>query len=256
MNQNTLDKQDDSTRERSFLDWQAKATLAVCASLLAAFGLMPELARTLGIERLKALPSVALVALETMPLQIAFLLSVLLPASLPSAKGALERLWLKAVSLRLVLFVLAVEAVLFPALLVISLASSFVSQLLKLGFDPQQIVVKQALATSPSGFALLFFSAAFLAPIAEELAFRRAVFGFLKSFAGTLPALATSSALFAASHCSVVQFPTLFALGLVLQWSCLRWNSLVPAIMIHSLHNSISMLFLLAFRVLGVHVPS
>ncbi len=237
-------------------DWQAKAALAVCASLAAAFALLPEILRQIGLEHLKALPSPVLMALETLPLQGALLLSVAVPAALPSARGAMGRLWIRASSLRQILFVLGIEALLFPALLVLSLACKFAAELLKLGADTQQLVVKQALETGAGGFAVLFASAVILAPIAEELAFRRALFGFLQGFAGTFPAFVTSSAIFAASHCSLAQFPSLFALGLALQWTCLRWKSLTPAILLHSLHNAISMGALLAMRLFGIHASN
>jgi len=104
------------------------------------------------------------------------------------------------------------------------------------------------LTCSSAGFAVIFFAAAFLAPVAEELAFRRTAFRFIQGFAGTLPAMIATSALFAASHCSLAQFPALFLLGLALQWAFVRWNSLGPCILLHGLHNCVSLSLLLIAR--------
>lgn len=260
MNQNSQDSGKDGARgfadaplrPKKPWDWQAAATFAICVSLLMSLTLLPELLRLIGAGRLKELSPAAIMALAALPLQVALLLSALVPAAL-AGKALAERLWLKAPGLRQIAILLGIEIVLFPSLLAISWAAKTAIEFFKLGTDTQQLVVRQALETSGGGFAVLLASAVVIAPVAEELAFRRALFGFLQGFAGTFPAFVTSSVVFAASHCSIAQFPSLLALGLVLQWTCLRWKSVVPAIMLHSLHNAISMGILLAFRILGIN---
>lgn len=92
------------------------------------------------------------------------------------------------------------------------------------------------------GLAGALLLAAVFAPITEELFFR----GFaLPAFGRSLrawPAVLAASALFAVFHISPgAYFPT-FALGVALSLTYLRSGSLLPAMLIHGLHNATAIL--------------
>jgi membrane protease YdiL (CAAX protease family) len=173
--------------------------------------------------------------------------AVLLPAAFAakaSLRGTLEELTLRWPGRKEVSFALGVEILLFPTLCVATYITKFALTLFGSNFDGTQAAIKQALESSPAGFFALLASSVIIAPVVEELAYRVAVFGCLRSFAGTLPALLATSALFSATHYSPLQAPALFLLGVVLQCLCLHFKSVVPAILLHSLHNLLSMALL------------
>jgi len=204
---------------------------------------------------LKSLPQAAAIALMSLPLQAALLASAVVPARLVQDERSLaSRLSLSKVPLKALLTAALTAAALLPALGL--LCAALKPLFAFLGFETAaQPAVRLALNSSPEAFAALAATAILAAPLAEEIAFRKVVFEFARGFAGAVPAAVLSAGLFAFSHCSALQFPALFALGLALQWTFCRWGSLVPAIALHSLYNALSMGVLLALRAAGVHAP-
>lgn len=97
----------------------------------------------------------------------------------------------------------------------------------------------------------LGFAVVVLAPIAEELLFRRFLFGFLAARWGTAAALVVVSLLFAAAHDSLLQFPGLFLLGVAFQLVYLHFRSLYPAILMHAYNNAIAFGAILLIRYAG-----
>lgn len=73
--------------------------------------------------------------------------------------------------------------------------------------------------------------------ILEEVAFRGLVQHWLQVALRPWKAIVVASALFTALHFSVVSFPYLFAVGMVLGWAKWKTGSLYPSILIHFLHN-------------------
>ncbi len=77
-----------------------------------------------------------------------------------------------------------------------------------------------------------------LAPaICEEIAFRGLVQHWLQTAIKPWRALLLASALFAAIHGSIISFPILFLVGMLLGWVKLKTGSLYPSMLIHFLHN-------------------
>ncbi len=96
-----------------------------------------------------------------------------------------------------------------------------------------------------AGFVACLFIVAVAAPVAEETYFRGMLYGLLRERYGAWPAIGASAFIFAAAHVFVfgqyilVALPQLFVLGLVLALVVERTRSLYPAILLHSLNNSL-----------------
>ena len=84
-----------------------------------------------------------------------------------------------------------------------------------------------------------------LAPISEEIIFRRFIFGFLAPRCGFIPSLLITAGAFAAIHLSWYSLPALFLLGIGFQLIYLKFGSLYPAIIMHSFNNAIAVILLL-----------
>lgn len=84
-----------------------------------------------------------------------------------------------------------------------------------------------------------------LAPISEELIFRRFIFGFLAPRCGFITAMLITAGLFAGIHLSIYSLPALFLLGIGFQLIYLKFGSLYPAIMMHAFNNAIAVSLLL-----------
>ncbi len=234
--------------------WHVAAFYGTAASLATFIVLLPWALSVLGVERLlRGLPQALAVSVMSFPLQIALLAATLVPAALAAdGRALLERLSIKRVEPRTLLALAGIVALLFPGLGLLSGAFKLLLGVFGMAAE-DQAAVRLALNCSPGALASLAIGAALFAPVAEELAFRKTIFEFARGFAGTIPAVMLSATAFACSHGSLLQFPSLFALGLTLQWAYLRWGSLTPCIIIHAMHNSLSLAALLALRAAGFH---
>jgi membrane protease YdiL (CAAX protease family) len=102
--------------------------------------------------------------------------------------------------------------------------------------------------STPSQLALTIALSVLIAPIAEEIFFRRIVFGFLSGVLGPIAACLAASALFASFHENLLTLPALFILGLSFQLMYMKFNSLYPAIILHVLNNLASIIILIMQR--------
>jgi membrane protease YdiL (CAAX protease family) len=105
-------------------------------------------------------------------------------------------------------------------------------------------------ATSPAGVLALVVLTVVGAPIAEEILFRGLLFRGIADLetgrrAGVFAAVVASSAIFAASHFQVLQFPGLFLIGAIAAIAMHRTGRLGTAIWIHVGFNATTLLFLL-----------
>lgn len=83
----------------------------------------------------------------------------------------------------------------------------------------------------------LILSIAVFPAITEEIAFRGLLQHWLLLAVRASTALVLTAALFAAIHFSIVSFPYLFVVGLILGWMRWRTGSLWPPMTVHFLHN-------------------
>ena len=99
------------------------------------------------------------------------------------------------------------------------------------------------------GIILIFFVSVFLAPIAEEIIFRRMFYSFSLKLMNKYAAITITSFLFAALHGGLVQILPLALLGCVLQLLYIKHKSIYPCLILHSIHNFIMMtLFIIAWN--------
>lgn len=81
--------------------------------------------------------------------------------------------------------------------------------------------------------------------IAEELFFRKAIFGFLKQKSGSfVHAALLSSLLFAGVHFQVLQLLPIFLLGFALAFAYNATGSIIVPMFLHAINNSIQVLIL------------
>jgi hypothetical protein len=99
--------------------------------------------------------------------------------------------------------------------------------------------------------AVLLTTAAFLAPLFEELTFRAFLFGGLRGRLGWKRAAILSSLIFAIGHMQLAALIPTFALGFLFAYLYERSGSLWPAIILHTLVNSFSMCAILVLTEYG-----
>ncbi|MDD5597986.1 MAG: type II CAAX endopeptidase family protein [Victivallaceae bacterium] len=122
-----------------------------------------------------------------------------------------------------------------------------------LGVKAEPPVIDQLIKNSSRDtLTWLCFGVIVLAPVSEELVFRRFIFGFLAPRCGFAASLLISSGLFALIHFSLYSFPGLFILGVGFQMIYLKFGSLYPAILMHAFNNAFAIIILLFFPELQV----
>jgi membrane protease YdiL (CAAX protease family)/NAD-dependent dihydropyrimidine dehydrogenase PreA subunit len=93
-----------------------------------------------------------------------------------------------------------------------------------------------------TGFLLSALLIAFVAPFAEELAFRGVVLPALGERYGMWPSIVLSAVLFAAYHANLWLFFPMLVFGLALGWLTWSRRSLWPAISLHILYNGLAVI--------------
>jgi membrane protease YdiL (CAAX protease family) len=132
---------------------------------------------------------------------------------------------------------------LIGALPLIFASSAVVSSLLHLNSesDSQPIVQLFEGITDPTKKIPIIVLAVVIAPLAEEFVFRGFLYGVTKRFAGSLPALAFSGAVFALVHLHLPSLLPLFLLACVLTFAYELTGSLLVPMAMHSLFNAITL---------------
>ena len=103
--------------------------------------------------------------------------------------------------------------------------------------------------------ALMAFSAAIVAPLAEEVIFRGYIYPVAKYFAGPWVGALFTSLVFAAGHGNVPLVLPLFLLGMLMTWAYEKTGSLWAAISIHFFFNSATVSIQLAMRSGLITIP-
>jgi len=114
--------------------------------------------------------------------------------------------------------------------------------------DDSQLIVKYFLEHPDLKHrAAVVFMAVIVAPVGEEVLFRGYFYGVIRRYGGRVPALLTSSLLFAAIH---VHLPSLLGLGILAVILCLlyeRTSSLWAPITMHAAFNASTIVMLIFF---------
>ena len=168
---------------------------------------------------------------------------VLLAASLGSASMLLFSLIIAAYS-EYASLLRPCDSMLFRTFLV-SAPSLAVVASMELVAHMRGLEQKIPLPTSP--MPLLALTLLVLAPVSEELVFRGFLLYPTMESLGPLAALLVTSAVFAALHSSMMPkeaLPAIFAVGAILGLSVIRWGSLLPSMVSHSVLNLQGLLLL------------
>ena len=97
--------------------------------------------------------------------------------------------------------------------------------------------IREELLRAHFGTGTLVMLYCIIPAITEEIAFRGLLQHWLAAAIRPQRALLLASALFAAMHLSVISFPYLLLVGLLLGWAKWKTGSLYPSMAIHFLHN-------------------
>ena len=122
------------------------------------------------------------------------------------------------------------------------LTSAFMEVVWSFGLNPMSYHASGGEAiNSPIEIILALLSTAVVPAISEEFVFRGVMLSSLRKFGDGFAVLATAL-LFGFMHGNLVQIPFAFIVGLVLGFVTVSTNSMLPAMLIHALNNSYSVL--------------
>lgn len=170
----------------------------------------------------------------------------------------------------------AIEVVLLPIIYIVTIIFHFISLTF---FDtelPPRDLQMFLLHCSPPTLCFMAVGAVIIAPIIEELMFRKVIFDYLARFfqrvfassicclfretgglslffekhTGVIISTLITSALFSAVHYTLIQSPALFLIGLTLQLLYIFNKSIYPSILLHIVHNGTAFLLLIIMRML------
>jgi membrane protease YdiL (CAAX protease family) len=145
---------------------------------------------------------------------------------------------------------LSLSVMLFFLSYVIRICFVFTMMLLGVQLQPQEVLTR--LDVTGWTFFLTFFSAAILAPVAEEIFFRGFLYGGLRARIGPIGAMMVSTVFFSALHFSLDAFVPILVLGLCLAWLYERTGSLYPGMLLHAMNNAVAVIVLLIIQMLGI----
>lgn len=91
------------------------------------------------------------------------------------------------------------------------------------------------------GVITVFLLSVFITPWIEEIIFRRIFFSYIKKLLGVTPSTLITSFVFAIVHGSIIQILPLTFLGIVLQLLYIKHKSILPAVLLHGIHNFVVM---------------
>lgn len=92
-------------------------------------------------------------------------------------------------------------------------------------------------ATAEQTTVTLIATSVVLAPLFEEMLFRGLVLHTVLSKFGPIPAVISSSLLFAIIHWSWPEFVSLIIIGCLYGWLTVKSKSIIPALLAHFIHN-------------------
>ena len=105
-------------------------------------------------------------------------------------------------------------------------------QLLRFGSDMSRLP-----PAGPVALGVILVRACLLAPLAEELLFRGALFGWLRRWLPATPTILLTAALFAGIHMMPLLLPVTFLFGVAAGWVRERTGSTLPFFAMHVLNN-------------------
>jgi len=125
-----------------------------------------------------------------------------------------------------------------PILALVVVVNVLVMRWIEQPLDTSSPIVR-AVIRGGAPLVLLFLIGTIAAPVAEELFFRGLMQPVLRRRVGRGLSIAITALLFAAVHMSVYQIFPVFVLGLFFGYVADRKQSVVPSIVLHSVHNTL-----------------
>ena len=129
--------------------------------------------------------------------------------------------------------------------------ASLVAQLLGLRLPQPTVDPTRILGTGPVSVILILVLLMVVAPFAEEVIFRGVVMGSLQRRYGASWAIVGSGLLFAIVHVQLATVVAIIFVGLALGWVAMRYRSIWPSIIAHSLFNGVSAAAIFWLRSIG-----
>lgn len=222
----------------------------ICCILAALY--IPPLFQTASLKLYLSSHNTLKIFLSVVPSQILFLAGPLAVAIFVNKSvGLKEKLLLINWKKSYFFDAFKLEMLLIVPLIVTAALSYFVSQ--NLGYDFSSAPIIELLSKANRfGIILILVFSTIIAPIVEEIAFRRVIFTFMAILFGSTPSIILTSFIFACMHGGLIQFLPLFILSLALQYLYIKNNSLYPSILLHCIHNSIIMLLFILGKISSV----
>ena len=199
------------------------------------------------------LPPVWRVVFAMLPTQLGMFFAATLPYLLSTRPLSVSwgDLGLGRLAKRDVLRILRLSPLLFFAVMMVSTALTWIAKLCGVA-DPDQPLIRLALSADTPTFCVIAVSAVLIAPVTEELAFRRTAFEAFRRFLPLQTAAVMASLIFALIHAALWQTPALFLLAFLFQQEYIRsGNRTTSTILMHAIYNFITVLCLLAMRIHG-----
>lgn len=134
----------------------------------------------------------------------------------------------------------------FPVIALVSLGWTTALSAAGIPVELQPLIGVFRETDSPLVFAGMVVVACVVAPLNEELLFRRAIFHWLRQRFGRAPALLASGLLFGAIHGHLTGFPSLTLLGIALAAAYEKTGDIRVPIVAHGLFNLNTVVFVLA----------
>ena len=125
-------------------------------------------------------------------------------------------------------------------------ASSSITSIIEQFFGIVSESSSDGYGTGLKSFLLMLLCVGILPAILEEFALRGVVMGLLRKKFGDGAAIVISALLFGLLHGNIQQIPFAFGVGLILGYATVYSGSLVPAMIIHAMNNSISVVLTFA----------
>ncbi len=141
------------------------------------------------------------------------------------------------------------EMIIFPLVTLMTLFTIFCAQ--KVGVELKDPYILTVIKSSDLyGKVIIFISVAVLAPLVEEVMFRNVLFHFFNKLMsrGVFLSAVLTSLIFALMHGEWYFIPGLFILGMSFQLLMIRRKSLTSSILMHSMHNTISVGLMILFN--------
>ena len=125
-------------------------------------------------------------------------------------------------------------------------ASSSITSVIEQFFGISSDSSADSYGTGLQSFLLMLLCVGILPAILEEFALRGVVMGLLRKKFGDGAAIVISALLFGLLHGNLQQIPFAFGVGLILGYATIYSGSLIPAMIIHAMNNSISVVLTFA----------